>query len=156
MPEEPATEAQPEAPAPAPRRRARIKVADVKIDRPYGELQRFSTQPTLEQIAKAIEEGRLDERINAGEHQLAMYEDCKAAGKGDLGEIMRLIQEYHAQRIAYFVVNGWDEENDRLALDHQGNLRDGGHRYWAAAYLGKEEVFVEYQPAPERPPAVQG
>jgi hypothetical protein len=133
---------------PAPRRRATLAVDEVIIDRPYGELGKFCTEPSAEEIDAALASGRLDERINDGASQQSMYADCKRDGKGNLNEIMRLIREYHAQRVAYFVKNGWDEENDRITLTHDGKLRDGGHRYRAARHLKREEGRVEYEPAP--------
>jgi hypothetical protein len=135
----------------SPRKRSRIKVVDVIIDLPYGELNRFNTEPTFEQIEKALSDGRFDERINEGASQQAMYDDCERKGKGDLNTIMHLIQEYHAQRVAYFVKNGWDEENDRITLTHDGKLRDGGHRFRAARHQGREEVLVEYEPVSDQP-----
>jgi len=149
MSQAPSSEPQADTP---PRKRATVKVSDVIIDRPYGDAGHL-TEPSREQIDKAIVEGRFDERINDGASQKAMYDDVRREAGTDVRRAVELITEYHAQRIAYFVKNGWDEENDRITLTHDGKLRDGGHRFRAARYLGQGEVLVEYEPAPEPPPA---
>ena len=149
MSQAPASEPQADT---SPRKRATVKVSDVIIDRPYGDAGHF-TEPSREQIDEAIAEGRFDERINDGASQKAMYDDVRREAGTDLRRAIELITQYHAQRIAYFVKNGWDEENDRITLTHDGKLRDGGHRFRAARHLGREKVLVEYEPAPEPLPA---
>jgi ParB-like nuclease domain len=47
-------------------------------------------------------------------------------------------KEYHARRIAYFVVNGW---TDPIVLEQDARtIVDGLHRLKAAIYLGNETV----------------
>ena len=50
----------------------------------------------------------------------------------------RLARQYHARRVAFFVVNGW--EDDPIEVGRDNWLIEGGHRMRAAEQVGLEQI----------------
>ena len=97
----------------------------------YG--QCFSTEPSDEDVAEAIKKGELEERgFQEYEHELAAewYRHPPT-------ECVQLAKQYHARRIAYFVVKGW---TDPIQITSVGKLRDGAHRLRAAKFKGEKTI----------------
>ena len=99
--------------------------------------RKVSVEPSLEEIEKAMGEGNLEMR--------EFQKDCKeitAEWNMEAGnsfeEYCRLRTQYHARRIAYFVVHGW---NDPIVLhDNKHGIKDGLHRLKAAKRKGIKTI----------------
>jgi len=103
---------------------------------PYGQ-DNVSCDPSKEDIEKAVKENNLDTRaFQANEREIAA--DWAMARLN--GQDYSVVKQYHARRIAFFVVKGW---KDSITLNKDGyTVKDGLHRIKAAIYLGKTTVDV--------------
>lgn len=100
----------------------------------YGQ-DNVSCEPTKEEIEKAVDDGNIDKRSFQGN-----LEELKKEWEGKDEEKYEAIREYHCRRIAYFVVNKW---NEPIKLKRDGKtISDGLHRFKAALFLGYEYVDV--------------
>lgn len=61
----------------------------------------------------------------------------------DIGECCLRAKKYHAQRIANFVVNGWNK--DPITLNVNGEIIDGLHRWKAARHMKINEVEIKIE-----------
>ena len=97
-------------------------------------------EPSHDEIAKAVGEKRLDQR----EYQKNIEElaaEWNRLSNGDPKLYNDYERKYHAERIAFFVVNGWGD--DAIVLKKDGcSVHDGLHRLKAAKHMGWETVDV--------------
>ena len=112
----------------------KTKIAEIKDVREYGH-KGVRCEPSRAEIAKAIEEKKFEERefqkdINS---LLSEWDSTEISPE----ESNRLATQYHARRIAYFVVNGW---NKPIVLREDGSLKDGLHRIRAAMFQGIDTI----------------
>lgn len=146
------SEPQPEPVAAAEKRREKWKLSAIKRDVKYGGGSRvrvgnevreitFLAEPTDQEIAEAVAAKAVDERFYSGEEQAALYAAFEKEAAGNFDTYRRLIHQYHARRVAYFVLE--KDWKDPIGVTAEGILHDGGHRYLAAKFLGKDEVEVE-------------
>jgi hypothetical protein len=104
--------------------------------RPWGQ-DGVSCEPSREEIERAVRENDLETRgFQEHLHELiAEWEQVTGPERYDR------IRKYHARRVAFFVVNKWDNsislKEDRCEVDQ------GSHRLEAARFLGMEEVCVK-------------
>lgn len=118
--------------------RIKLRVAELP-NVPYGiRLDGLSIcfDPSVEDIRKAIDEGRLEERGFQTDLE-ALRTEWEQQSQGNPLEFYRLQGVYHARRIAYFVVRGW---SDPIVVDRSGNLHGGLHRLKAAKFLDHHEI----------------
>ena len=107
----------------------------------YGVLQDgrfYDFNPAQADIQRAIDEKRFDARgfqTHKEELKAEWLRDCNESAD----EYCRLQKEYHAARIAYFVVTGWI---DPIKVAANGDMIDGAHRLKAAKFMGKDEVEI--------------
>lgn len=101
---------------------------------PYGQYvngKPVKCEPSSAEIADAVNKGAIASQAFQNPELLAKLQQA------DIAEV----RKYHAQRIAYFVVNGWSEP---IVLQADGStMKDGLHRLLAAVFNGEEEVEVE-------------
>ncbi len=103
----------------------------------YGE-DGVSCEPEMAEISEAVRNNDLEERSFQGDLGSLLYEWNQLNYIPE--EKHRLIKKYHCQRIAYFVVRGW---NDPIVLRPDGRtIKDGLHRFKAALFLRKTDVEV--------------
>lgn len=113
------------------------KVAEI-LNSPYEQYNIFS-EPSKDKIEKAIREKDFDER--GFQRDLAELNTEWNKASSSVEEYSDHMRQYHARRIAYFVVNKW---NDPILLKADGRtVKEGTHRLKAAIYLGMETVEVE-------------
>ena len=122
------------------------KISEIRYP-PYGFFdlnnQPVKADPTHEDIEQAIKNSKLEER-DLHTHGDALRREW-AEGlsfPADYDVYGRRCRTYHARRIAYFVVNGWDGELIELKADGFSMI-DGLHRLRAAIYKGQETVEVK-------------
>jgi len=101
-----------------------------------GKLYGFN--PAKEDIENAINNNVLESR-GFQSHWDELNAEWALAAKGNLDEFCRLQKEYHARRVAFFVVNGWD---DPIELNENGTMKDGTHRLKAAIHKNMDEVKI--------------
>ena len=100
----------------------------------YGEYN-TSCEPSHQEIAEAVAENKLETRRYQEDLEILKSEWRQAKS---VEEYCELVKQYHTRRIAYFVVNGW---NDRILLEQDAQtMIDGLHRLKAAQYLGMETI----------------
>lgn len=115
------------------------------IDVPYMQGSTLC-EPSREEIEIALNTGQLDER-GFQSHLQPLYLEWSRVGLGS-AQWFRLIQTYHARRIAYFIRNGW---SDPISLRADGvTVLDGHHRLKAAIYLAQDVIEVEIMGPPAR------
>ena len=121
--------------------------------RPYGlfltippstTAQPFDTEPTSDEITRAVENGDL-EKTPYSDHSQELTDQWVRECGGDLNDLLRRSRGYHARRIAYLVVHGW---TDPIVLDWKEKMIDGTHRLKAARHLKLPEVEVLIHPPP--------
>lgn len=112
------------------------KISEI-VEGYYG-VGNISCEPTLEDIQKDIREGNLEERsFQRDEKELNDEWNRKAINED---HYYALQKGYHSQRIAYFMVHGW---NDPIVLNMDGCTIEGGlHRFKAAKYRNMEVIDV--------------
>jgi hypothetical protein len=114
---------------------------------PYGfydlENQPMMADPSREDIEQAISAQELEKR-GFQTHLPALKKEWEEglSFPTDKEEYAQRCRTYHARRIAYFVVNGWDGELIELKADGV-SVSDGLHRLRAAIYMRKETVDVK-------------
>lgn len=116
---------------------------------PYGAVENgefFDMEPTAQEIQAAINANELDERPFS-ENAAALLHEWTTNAKGIVSEVARLQRDYHAKRIAYFVVKGWA---DPIRMDANGGFHDGQHRLKAAKFLERETIAVQIDPVPDQ------
>lgn len=107
--------------------------------------QRLLCEPTPKDICDAIKAGRLEKR-NYQRDLAALTAEWEGASENSLNPLstwQRLVTDYHAARIAHFVVSGWD---DPISINANDEVTDGTHRIKAAIFKGDSEVEVITQP----------
>ena len=122
------------------------KVRDL-ILRDYGDTvndQQIRCEPTTDDIRNAISSGDLEERNYQQDLESLKNEWLQACqnSANPLGEWKRIVTRYHANRIAYFVENGWTHP---ISIRSNGEVTDGTHRAKAAIYMGLETVAVKIE-----------
>ena len=88
----------------------------------------MSAEPTRAEITEAVSKREFDLR-NFQQHKDQLALESYSQGEG---ECIRLARQYHARRVAFFVVNGC--ENDPIMICAHNVLEDGGHRLLAARH----------------------
>jgi hypothetical protein len=106
------------------------------VNTPYGE-NAVSCEPSPQDISDAIERGELEERAYQRDID-DLTAEWRRESKDNALEWYRLVKTYHARRIAFFVIRGW-QESIVLRADGQ-TIQEGLHRFKAALYLGMREV----------------
>jgi ParB-like chromosome segregation protein Spo0J len=104
--------------------------------------QSIDVTPALDEIAKAVQLAK------AGQQELRAFSDnpqkladeIAAQAQGNRDRFVQLSRDYHADRVAYLVLNGWAEFP--LEVMANGDMRDGQHRWLAATFLGMDEVEI--------------
>jgi hypothetical protein len=97
----------------------------------------YSVEPSQADIEKAIVEGIFETR--GFQNNIKELTDEWNRG-GSLEEYLRLRRQYHAGRIAHFVVHPSD---DPVVLDkNTGGVKEGLHRLKAAKYKGDKTICV--------------
>lgn len=97
----------------------------------------YSVEPSPADIQNAITEGRFETR--GFQNDIKELTDEWNRG-GSLDEYLRLRRQYHARRIAHFVVH---PSSDPVVLDkNTGGVKEGLHRLKAAKYKGDETICV--------------
>lgn len=114
---------------------SKIPVATYAADQ---EGKRYFFDPSAAEIQQAIDNGKLEER-GYQRHLHDLVAEWQAGAKGEAVEFYRLQKEYHACRIAYFVVRGW---TDPIVLAANGDMIEGTHRLKAAIHKGVSKVGV--------------
>ena len=117
------------------------KVTDI-FNVPYGE-GTTCCEPSKDEINAAIQKKELEPRSFQGDIAELLTEFNEQA-TGDFQEYCHLVRQYHANRIAFFVVNGW---NDPIIVKKDGKMiSDGLHRLKAAIHMGINEIDFEFEP----------
>ena len=97
-------------------------------------------EPSNEEIARAVRENRLEER-GYQKHIQQLVAEWNRLSNGNPKLYNDYERQYHAQRIAFFVVKGWG--NDPIVLRKDGrSMHEGLHRVKAAKYVGLETIDV--------------
>ncbi len=122
------------------------KISDLKI-RYYGDTingQTIICEPTPKNICDAIQAGRLETRNYQTDSGALEAEWVSESQKSPdyLATWQRLVTDYHAGRIAHFVVNGWERP---ISINANDEVTDGTHRIKAAIFRGVCEVEVTIQ-----------
>lgn len=118
------------------------KVIDID-DVPYG-VGEILCEPTNDEIKKAIRENDLETR--SFQNDLKELNDEWNRNARNENEYYALQKQYHARRIAYFVVKGW---NDPILFHRDGfKIKDGLHRFKAAIYKGMDTIDVDVNDIP--------
>ncbi len=94
-------------------------------------------EPSSADIEKAVAEGTFETR--GFQNNIKELTDEWNHG-GSLDEYLRLSRQYHARRIAYFIVH---PSNDPVMLDkNTGGVKEGLHRLKAAKHKGEKTICV--------------
>ncbi len=106
----------------------------------HGE-EKYSVEPSREEIEEAITGGNLETRGFQKDYVALVNEWNREAG-GNFEKYLRLRRQYHARRIAYFVVHGW---TDAVVLhDDQRRVKEGMHRLKSAKQKGDKTICVGF------------
>jgi len=111
---------------------------------PYGDTidgQVVICEPTSKDISDAIKAGRLETRNYQTDLEALKAEwmsECQNC-LNPLETWKRVVTKYHAERIAYFVQNGWEHP---ISVNTEAAVTDGTHRVKAAIFKGFSEVKV--------------
>jgi hypothetical protein len=102
-------------------------------------------EPSPMDIRNAINAQALEAQ-NYSEERVSVENRFKAQANGRDLEYQRLMRQYHAQRIAYLVVHGWDLP---IRIRPDGRMLDGTHRLKAAKFKGMPvvECWIEAEGA---------
>ena len=110
------------------------------FSRAYGQDKNVCCEPSTEEIEKAVREKDLEKR-QFQKDLSELIPEWEPMGT----ERYNLIRKYHALRIAFFVVNRWD--NYPIVLKQDGReVDEGSHRLRAALHLGMDTVEVLEMP----------
>jgi len=64
-------------------------------------------------------------------------------GGADVEAVVRMMKSYHTKRVAYFVANGWPEDDPHpITINNQNHVTAGNHRVRSARYMKLDEVDV--------------
>ena len=107
----------------------KIRLEQIK-NLPYGECGE-NAEPSEKEINEAIQNGELEVR-GFQSHKYELREQWY-----NNPDCARLAREYHARRIAYFVVNKWDDE---VEVGRDNWLIEGGQGLRAARHLRHETI----------------
>lgn len=113
------------------------KTEQVQRKRRYGfkvDGKTYYAEPTSADIAEAIQTGQLETR-GLQQHSDELNEEW--ARVPVLEERATVVRQYHARRIARFVVDGW---TDAISICVHDVLEDGAHRLLAARYKGDANI----------------
>ena len=97
----------------------------------------MSCEPSTEEIQKAVREKDVEKREFQKDLPELIAEWQQLSGP----ERYNQIRKYHARRIAFFVLNGWDDHPIILKQDGR-EVEEGSHRLRAAIHLGMDTVEV--------------
>lgn len=97
--------------------------------------QKIDCEPTVEDIRKALREGRLEPR-HYQDPSLVPEWEAAARSTENWG---LLVRHYHASRIAYLVTN---QSKEPITIRSDGFILDGNHRVRAAIFCGQLEIEV--------------
>jgi hypothetical protein len=103
----------------------------------------ISCEPTSSEICTAISNKQFESRSFDQADKNGLLNEWNNAANGNDTEMGRLQKIYHAQRIAYLIVNGW---SDPITIDLNGVITDGNHRIRAASFLGRAEIDANVKP----------
>jgi hypothetical protein len=107
----------------------------------HGE-NKFSVEPSPEEIEKAIAENIFETR-GFQENIIALTDEWNKEAGLDFDKYLYLRRQYHARRIAYFVVH---PSSDPIILDKEtGGVKEGLHRLKAAKHRGAKSVCVRFE-----------
>src|SRR5213594_6038 len=102
----------------------------------HGDKQ-YPVEPSFEDVEKAIAEGTFETR--GFQNNIKELTDEWNYG-GNLDEYLRLRKQYHARRIAHFVIH---PSNDPVVLDKKtGGVKEGLHRLKAAKHKGDRSICI--------------
>lgn len=110
------------------------KVSEI-CDVLYGE-NNVCCEPSKDDIDRAVKKNDLEIRWFQRDINLIDGECKLAENRYDC------MRQYHARRIAFFVVNKW---TNPIVLNREWRIKDGLHRLKAARYLGIEVVDIEIE-----------
>lgn len=119
------------------------KVCDLKLLL-YGDTingHQIMCEPSVKDISQAINSGDLEARNYQSDFEELKDEWISESQKAHdpLAEWKRVVTQYHARRIAYFVENGWTHP---ISIKPDGTVTDGTHRAKAAVLMALESVEV--------------
>ena len=101
--------------------------------------EKYPVEPLREEIEEAIAEGNLETRGFQKDYGALVDEWNREAG-GSIEKYLGLRRQYHARRIAYFVVRGW---KDPIVLhEDQRRVKEGMHRLKAAKQKGDKTICI--------------
>ena len=101
----------------------------------YGNECGQIAEPSREDVVQAVNQQRLDGR----NFQTDAEDIAKEWTTHHPKECAAVAKQYHAQRIAFFWVNGWEREFLPTVCKHN-ILEDGGHRFLAAKFKGEVTI----------------
>jgi hypothetical protein len=144
MPQEETSNA-PAAEASAPKPTKKVKIADVKGRKEYGNPFEYPnhidvrvTHPSNQDIQKAIDDGYLVDRPFSGNQQTLLDEWCAASSGGaDRAKFIEIATRWHAGRIAYLVK---ERNKEPIGINLDYTIHDGQHRLIAADFRGESEI----------------
>ena len=100
----------------------------------------FDCEPSWTDIQTAIDNRQFETRNYQDDLNALIAEWAAGSNNGhNRAEWERLAKQYHARRIAYFVVNGWTVP---IVIDTSELVRDGTHRFKAAKHKGNSTIEV--------------
>lgn len=105
-----------------------MKVATTLLPNPFEKVVWWGLDApiTKEEVREAIDEGRLC-------HESVVSDFSCRPSRGE-----------HVERVAYFVVNGWEAAIDVEYCFGNWPVQDGNHRLAAAYFLGLPEVEASF------------
>src|SRR5205809_638791 len=112
------------------------KVSEIENTK-YGQ-DDICCEPSKADIQKAVDEKDFETR-GFQEHELEIQAQFLAL---PISERYGWLRTYHAKRIAFFVLNGWDDYPIVLNKDLH-TIKEGLHRLKAAIFLDMETVEVD-------------
>ncbi len=101
--------------------------------------KQIPTNPDCIQIAKAVEEAKKGKLQDLVFNSLQFQAEF-AKHKSDFYACYAWIIDYHAGRVAYFVVKGW--ANSPIEITASGAMNEGQHRLLAACFMKLDEIEV--------------
>lgn len=110
---------------------------------PYAECG-ISVEPSDEEIRLAVEKVDLEERGMDQHHaEIKAWLFAGSNNGSDVAAVVRMMKDYHARRVAYFVVNGLPAGDPHpITITGENRVIAGNHRVRAARFLKMTEVEV--------------
>lgn len=124
-----------------PKGKLRRKITEINIAT-YVE-GGISVEPSIKEVFDAIAFDNLETRdfqLDLPALKAEWEAMCQTPQGLNLALWVHVVREYHSRRVAFFVVNGWD---DPIRILPNGDISDGSHRLRAAMYKGMQEVEIE-------------